>query len=84
VTLLRTGQHASNSSRRISGQFFFNGLEATQMLKWNAAKVKNLTGVEIWLFIIARVFVGFGLGVLATQYFPQVANVLEYQRLSSA
>ena len=46
------------------------------MLKWNAAKVKNFTGTEIWLFIIARMLIGFGLGVLAVRYFPQVANPL--------
>jgi NADH:ubiquinone oxidoreductase subunit 6 (subunit J) len=46
------------------------------MLKWNAAKVKNLTGAEIWFMIIARVLIGFGLGVLATRYFPQVAEML--------
>jgi len=46
------------------------------MLKWNAAKVKNFTGTEIWLFIIARMLIGFGLGVLAVRYFPQVANAL--------
>ena len=46
------------------------------MLKWNAAKVKGLTGTEIWLFIIARVLIAFGLGVLAVRYFPQVASTL--------
>jgi hypothetical protein len=46
------------------------------MLKWNAAKVKNFTGIEIWPFIIARMLIGFGLGVLAVRYFPQVANPL--------
>jgi hypothetical protein len=40
------------------------------MLKWNAAKVKNFMGTEVWLFIIARVLIGFGLGVLAARYFP--------------
>jgi hypothetical protein len=46
------------------------------MLEQNATRVKNLTGVEIWLFIIARVLAGFGIGVLASRYFPQVANPL--------
>ncbi len=46
------------------------------MLKQNAARVKNLTGVEIWMFIIARVLCGFGLGVLATRYFHQFANAV--------
>lgn len=48
------------------------------ILSWNAAKVKNLTGWEIWLFIIARVLVGFGAGVLACRYFPRVAEPLGY------
>jgi hypothetical protein len=46
------------------------------MLKWNAAKVRKLTGTEIWLFIISRVLIGFGLGVLAVHYFPSVADTL--------
>jgi hypothetical protein len=46
------------------------------MLRQNAARVKNLTGVEIWLFIIARVLAGFGIGVLACRYLPQVAKPL--------
>jgi hypothetical protein len=46
------------------------------MLEWNKAKVRNLTGAEIWLMIIGRVLAGFGLGVLAVRYFPQVANPL--------
>ena len=50
------------------------------MLKWNATKVKGLTGTEIWPFIIARVLIAFGLGVLAVQHFPQVAAPSESQR----
>jgi hypothetical protein len=46
------------------------------MLEWNKAKVRNLTGAEIWLMMIGRVLAGFGLGVLAVRYFPQVANPL--------
>jgi len=46
------------------------------ILKWNAGKVKNLTGTEIWLFIIARVLVGFGVGVIATQYYPRIAGAI--------
>jgi hypothetical protein len=46
------------------------------MLKWNAGKVKNLTGAEIWLFIIGRVLAAFGLGVLAVRYYPQFAKPL--------
>ena len=46
------------------------------MLEWNRSKVRNLTGTEIWLMIIGRVLAGFGFGVLAVRYFPQVANPL--------
>jgi hypothetical protein len=46
------------------------------MLNWNVGKVKNLTGTEVWLFIIARVLVGFGPGVLAVRYFPAIAAPL--------
>jgi hypothetical protein len=51
------------------------------MPKWNASKLKRLTGTEIWLFIVARVLIGFGLGVLAVQYFPQVAGTLRIPAL---
>jgi hypothetical protein len=44
------------------------------MLNWNAKKVKNLTGTEIWLFIIGRGLVAFGLGVLAIRYFPEIVE----------
>ena len=46
------------------------------MLKSNAERVKRLTPLEIWLFIVGRVLIGFGFGVLAVQYFPQVARDL--------
>lgn len=48
------------------------------MLNWNVGKVKNLTGAEIWLFIIARVLAGFGVGILFTQYYPQIAVPLGF------
>jgi hypothetical protein len=46
------------------------------MLNWNAGKVKNLTGAEIWLFIISRVLIGFGVGVLSVRYYPRIAEPL--------
>jgi uncharacterized membrane protein (DUF485 family) len=42
------------------------------MLNWNAKKLQNLTGTEIWLFILGRVLVAFAIGVLAAQYFPRL------------
>ncbi len=51
-----------------------------RVLNWNAAKVKNLNRMEVWLFIIARVLVGFGLGVLAVRYFPEIAARLGLPR----
>lgn len=39
----------------------------------NRRRVQNLTPWEIWGFIAGRVFMSFGLGVLAMQYFPDVA-----------
>jgi hypothetical protein len=44
--------------------------ETIPVLKWNARKVQNLTGTEIWLFILGRVLIAFAIGVLATEYFP--------------
>ena len=46
------------------------------MLSWNAGKVKNLTGGEIWLFIIGRGLAAFGVGVLSVRYYPQIAGPL--------
>ena len=43
------------------------------MLNWNANKVKNLTGSEIWMFIAARLLIGFGAGALFALYYPSVA-----------
>jgi hypothetical protein len=43
------------------------------LLNWNHKKVQNLTPLEIWMFIAGRVFVGFGAGVLAMRYYPQIA-----------
>jgi hypothetical protein len=46
------------------------------ILDWNSTKVKNLTGAEIWLFIVARVLIGFGAGILAYRFYPQIAGSL--------
>jgi hypothetical protein len=48
------------------------------MLEGNRRRVQNLTGLEIWLFIIARVLVAFGVGVLAMIYVPLVAANLAW------
>jgi hypothetical protein len=48
------------------------------MLNWNAGKVRNLTGIEIWLFIIGRVFFAFGFGIIAVRYYPQFAAPLGF------
>lgn len=39
------------------------------MLSWNKGKVANLTGMEIWLFIVGRVLVAFGIGVMGVLYY---------------
>ncbi len=44
-----------------------------RFLNWNHRKVQNLTPWEIWGFIAGRVFMSFGLGVLAVQYYPLIA-----------
>jgi hypothetical protein len=48
------------------------------MLESNKTRVQNLTGIEIWLFIIGRVLVAFGIGVLAMIYFPLRASALAW------
>lgn len=35
----------------------------------------------MWLFVIARVLAGFGLGVLAVRYFPEIAAPLGFPAL---
>jgi len=47
-----------------------------RFLNWNHRKVQNLTPWEIWGFIAGRVSMSFGLGVLAMQYYPQIAGAL--------
>jgi hypothetical protein len=44
------------------------------ILNWNSSKVKNLTGTEIWLFIIARLLIGFGVGVVACRYYSLIVG----------
>jgi hypothetical protein len=55
------------------GGFFCADDKINAMLSLNANKVKNLTGAEIWLFIIARILVGFGAGAILACYYPQFA-----------
>jgi hypothetical protein len=43
------------------------------LLNWNQRKVQNLRPLELWLFIVGRVLVAFGLGILAMCYFPRMA-----------
>jgi hypothetical protein len=45
------------------------------MLTWNANKVNQLTGGEIWMMIVGRVLIGFGIGALCMQVFPKFAGV---------
>jgi len=51
------------------------------MLESNRSRVQGLTGLEIWLFIIGRVVIAFGIGVLAMIYFPSVASTLAWPAL---
>jgi len=44
------------------------------LLKANARKVKALSPVGLWLFIIGRVLAALGLGMLAMAYFPRLAS----------
>jgi hypothetical protein len=46
------------------------------LLKWNRRQVQKLSPFEIWLFIVGRVLVAFGLGILAMCYFPRVAYAI--------
>lgn len=46
------------------------------MLKANHRRVQRLTPGEVWLFIVGRVLVAFGVGIFAARYFPEVAGML--------
>jgi hypothetical protein len=48
------------------------------MLESNKTRLQNLTGIEIWLFIIGRVLVAFGIGILAMLYFPSDASAIAW------
>ena len=48
------------------------------MLESNRSRVQGLTGLEIWLFIIGRVLVAFGVGALAMAYFPSVTSTMSW------
>lgn len=51
------------------------------MLEENRRRVQSLSGAEIWMFIIARVLIGFAAGVLAMLYFPAAAAYLAWPAL---
>ena len=51
------------------------------MLESNRRRVQNLSGSEIWMFIVARVLVGFATGALTMLYFPRVAVYLMWPAL---
>jgi hypothetical protein len=40
------------------------------LLEWNRKKVQNLSASEIWIFILGRALMSFGVGVVAMQYWP--------------
>jgi hypothetical protein len=46
---------------------------SSYLLEANRHRVQRLTGREVWMFIVARVLIAFGLGVLAAIYAPSVA-----------
>ena len=51
------------------------------MLEGNRKRAQKLTGAEIWAFIVARVLLGFALGVFAVIYFPRIATHLAWPSL---
>nr|CAS02639.1 putative integron gene cassette protein [uncultured bacterium] len=51
------------------------------MLEGNRKRVQQLTGPEIWAFIVARVLIGFAVGVFAVAYFPRIATHLAWPAL---
>jgi hypothetical protein len=53
------------------------------MLERNRSRVQNLTGLEIWFFILGRVLLAFGFGVLAMIYVPAIASVAAWPALGA-
>ena len=51
------------------------------MLESNRQRVQALSGGEIWMFIVARVLLGFGVGALAMIHFPAIAVYLVWPAL---
>jgi hypothetical protein len=51
------------------------------MLESNRKRVKQLTGAGIWAFIVARVLLGFAVGVFAVAHFPRIAMQLAWPAL---
>ena len=52
------------------------------MLEGNRKRVQQLNGKEIWAFIVARVLIGFALGIFAVMYFPRIATQLAWPALT--
>jgi hypothetical protein len=52
------------------------------MLNWNREKVRNLTAVEIWLFILGRVLAAFAIGIIVEEYFPFIARPIAFPVLA--
>jgi hypothetical protein len=46
------------------------------ILDWNAEKVRNLSGAEIWLSILGRGLMALGVGAFLGIHYPQIANPL--------
>jgi hypothetical protein len=53
------------------------------MLERNRRRVQNLSGLELWLFIIGRVLASAGLGVLAMAYFRELARPLAWPAITA-
>ena len=53
------------------------------MLAWNQRKLRQLSPVEIWLFIVGRVLIGFGIGVLAVRLWPDVVGGLGWPAVAA-
>lgn len=52
------------------------------MLEANQRRVRKLTGLEIWLFLVGRSLMAFGVGVLAMAYVPSMAAPLGWPTLA--
>ena len=71
-------RRAPQRRSRLKGEDVMPIPPGVPMLESNRSRVQQLTGREIWMFILGRSLMAFGAGVLVMGYFPTVASPLAW------